>query len=53
MMYKPHEIQQSQVQGPAPRLGQSQVWIQAGQWLKGEQPGREGLEGGGAFKTEL
>lgn len=37
-LFKPHEVQQHEVQCPAPGLGQSQMQIQAGQGMEQEQP---------------
>jgi len=35
---EPHEVQQGQVQGRAPGLGQSQAQIEAGRRMAREQP---------------
>lgn len=40
----PHETQQGKRQGPAPGLGQTQAWTQAGQWVDREQLCKEGHE---------
>jgi len=48
---EPHEVQQSQVQGPTPGSGQSQAQIQAGGWRDGEQPCQEGPRGAGRWKA--
>lgn len=47
-----HEVQQGQVQGPAPRLEQSQAQIQSGQWADWKQLCGEGLEGTSELNTE-
>lgn len=39
-----HETQQGKRQGPASGLGQTQAWIQAGQWVDKEQLCKEGHE---------
>lgn len=39
---EPHETQKGKRQGPACGLGQTQAWIQAGQWVDREQLCREG-----------
>ncbi|KAJ7428318.1 hypothetical protein BTVI_00972 [Pitangus sulphuratus] len=43
---EPHEIQQGQMQGPTPGLGQTQALIQAGEWnpFNESSPGEKDLE---------
>ena len=42
--HEPHEVQQGQVQGTAPGLGQSQIWAKTGRRTPTEQPCGEDLE---------
>ena len=48
---EPHEVQQGQVQSPAPGLGQPLVSVWAGGWRDWEQLCRKGLGGTGGWKA--
>ena len=48
----PQEVQQGQVQGPAPGSRESQTRVQAGQRMDWEQPWGEGLGGAGWWEAQ-